>query len=238
MRSIKLEEVVAGAGTQPFWIDSTRRLINATGLRLERWPIMRSEPDVYVAEVAATLESFEQWVEACQPLGYWPLLLGAHDPRAFGMMAENAEQARKAGKAVDLDAWLGKKMARLKPAQGDWPEPAPASSRFLDSAMLALVPGPPEELPARLGPAGINDCPPAPVHAALLRRWGENYGARVVGFDGRALELQVARPPQDQEAALQLALESWAYCSTGSDAMTQQQQAALLMQPLWFFWWD
>ena len=298
LAKLKLEEgtllhmVVSRAGTQPFWIDCTRRLVTflvdrgvslqepnskgatalklasrfrlfelfdllggkatvdehlaaleaATGFSLERWPIFRSQPDVYVTEIPArqAWDGFDDHVRIAEPLGYWPLVLGPRQARDFGLMAEAAEHFRKASKTADLEAWLANRLAKLRPSQGPWEERPQRTSSFLeeDSVVLALVPGPPEELMGRLGPVGVNDCPSAAIHASMLRRWKERYGARVFGLNGRVLELRVTHPPQDREQALALALESWAYCSTGKGDMTQQHQAAFLMQPLWFFWWD
>src|SRR3712207_9258188 len=49
-------------------------------------------------------------------------------------------------------------------------------------------------------------------HCTVLRYWEDRYGAEIVGLSHDTFELQVARPPEDREAALELAEEQYAYC--------------------------
>ena len=98
------------------------------------------------------------------------------------------------------------------------------------------------EVPARLAWSGAaNYDLSGAQHLAVLRRWGQRYGAELltVGFD--TIELLVDRPPAAKDDALAVAREQFAYCpdivwqgvgTIGALAATQVRSR------LWYFWWD
>ncbi|WP_157314941.1 DUF4253 domain-containing protein [Chitinibacter sp. GC72] len=111
-----------------------------------------------------------------------------------------------------------------------------------EQVALALVPaGLAWQVPCHLRIGGWNECPDAPVHAALFRYWGECYGAVPVCYTGDVIEMSVSRPPQTLEDALMLAQEQYLYCPDIVDQGTETVEAlarSLLRSPVWYFWWD
>jgi uncharacterized protein DUF4253 len=88
---------------------------------------------------------------------------------------------------------------------------------------------------------GWNDNPFAFEHAAVHRYWLERFGAEVVALNTPTVELWVARPPTDQDSAIELALEQFAYCEdiVGQGYQTIERFAAILIgSHVWSFWWD
>jgi len=83
--------------------------------------------------------------------------------------------------------------------------------------------------------------PDPAVHCAMHRYWGEKYGAEVVSVTGSTVQCEVARPPRDRAASLELAREQFVYCT---DIVAQGTQtiaalaAGLLNSKYWYFWWD
>lgn len=108
-------------------------------------------------------------------------------------------------------------------------------------ARVVLVAAPLWDLCAHIDYGGWNECPPAPVHAALHRSWHERFGAELAFVGPDTLELAVARPPATAAALRELAWEQFVYCpdivyqGTGTlDALARE----LAGSPRWFFWWD
>jgi hypothetical protein len=85
-----------------------------------------------------------------------------------------------------------------------------------------------------------NDNPCPAEHVAVLRRWEDEYGARVASM-GSIVELVVDRPPDTWDAAIELAREMYVY---DYDIVLQGTEsvnvlASLLVgAPQWYFWWD
>ncbi len=94
-------------------------------------------------------------------------------------------------------------------------------------------------LPAVFNFGGFNACPPSPKHAAVLQRWAQRYGARLLGIGHDWLEAEVERPPTSAREALQLALEHHHYCTgDGQELPVEELASELLGARHWFFWWD
>ncbi|HZQ50135.1 MAG TPA: DUF4253 domain-containing protein [Candidatus Dormibacteraeota bacterium] len=90
-----------------------------------------------------------------------------------------------------------------------------------------------------MGAVNVHD-DPAPM-SAILRSWEDRWFARVVeiGFD--TLRLTVGNPPADQDTALALAAEHFAFCPDnvwqGAGTIKKYGQA-LVRNRVWDFWWD
>jgi hypothetical protein len=113
---------------------------------------------------------------------------------------------------------------------------------FVIPITLALVPTQRSwHIPAFLKFGDYNACPEPAVHAAVLRRWEDQYGAEIVCVGYQIMELAVAHPPDNSDAALALAYEHFAYCGDivlqGVDTI-DALAAILLNGKTWFFWWD
>lgn len=88
---------------------------------------------------------------------------------------------------------------------------------------------------------GWNACPNPEVHVAVWRHWRELYGIELASAQADLLEFHVARPPQDREGAVRLALEQYRYCSDIVDqgvGSVTNLAAMLLDGPYWYFWWE
>ena len=97
------------------------------------------------------------------------------------------------------------------------------------------------EIPIYLQYGGWNACPMPEIHAALLQRWSEKYGAELFGLSSDVLEVYVKNPPSNYEAAHTLAKEQMAYCDDiiFQGTMTVERLAKCLIDSSsWYFWWD
>ena len=87
------------------------------------------------------------------------------------------------------------------------------------------------------GPANRHD--EIAQYSAVLGKWEERYGARVVALFGSYLVCSVARPPRTLNQALTLAAEQLAFCPDQSGLESIEIQAeSLIGTSLWSFWWD
>jgi hypothetical protein len=96
-------------------------------------------------------------------------------------------------------------------------------------------------IPAHLHYGGWNACPQPEYHVAALRSWRDRYGAELVGLSSDRIDLRVARRPQTQAEAVDLAREHYIYCNdiVDQDLGTLRNLAACLMANGWWgFWWD
>jgi Domain of unknown function (DUF4253) len=150
---------------------------------------------------------------------------------------------------LPLRAWRSARdlVARLRPAWG-----APAAGYSIPFDLLTSKPHPKVhvallpvrehwQVPQHLRLGGWNECPDAAVHAAMMREWGERFGAEVVCANFDTLELRVARPPRRRDEARKLAREHYLYCSDIVEQGVGSVEAlalALLRAPTWYFWWD
>lgn len=140
-----------------------------------------------------------------------------------------------------------------EPPLGEWAEASsesPGLSVLYNSAArqirskvkIALVPtDDPTTIPAYLHWGHWNACPPAAYHVAALRAWRNRYGAELVGIDGDALNMRVARKPSTREEALELAQAHYIYCNDIIDQGVGSYRALaseLMAHDWWFFWWD
>jgi hypothetical protein len=108
--------------------------------------------------------------------------------------------------------------------------------------LLAKIPTPqPYETPAYLKLGSWNACPDAPVHAAVWKKWQEEYGAKVLSVSGDIIEATVARPPLEKDTCYKLAQEQFLYCSDIVDqgvGSIDALAATLYGGKSWYFWWD
>jgi hypothetical protein len=96
------------------------------------------------------------------------------------------------------------------------------------------------QTPAYLRFGAWGACPSPGENVALLEYWEEHYGAGVVGLAGDMMELRVARPPQTENAALDLAKQQYLYCPdivTLGTKTVQRLAGSLLDSTIWPFQW-
>lgn len=99
--------------------------------------------------------------------------------------------------------------ARDPDAVADWQ----AAILEPESPLLALVPVErgADALTATGWEGAISHAETVPL-SAMLRTWEERFGARVVRVSRFSLTLSIAGPPVDEEHALHVAAEHWAFC--------------------------
>lgn len=96
------------------------------------------------------------------------------------------------------------------------------------------------ELPIILRYGGSGNSPGTAEHAAVIKRWQEQYGAEIFGISSSTLDCLVSKPPLERSAALILARELSAYCPDMIDPVEGLKAYAqdLVGETLWSFWWE
>lgn len=100
----------------------------------------------------------------------------------------------------------------------------------------------PWEIIAWLPLGGWNECPDVEEMMAITKYWYENYGAIPAVFTHDVMEFYVANPV-NEEKALELAKEHFAFCVDRVDQGTQSGTLSEIAVGLpdshvWYFWWD
>ena len=87
-----------------------------------------------------------------------------------------------------------------------------------------------------------NDCPEPAVHGAVLRYWGDRWGAELVCMTRVGLELAVTRPPRTRLDALAFAWEYPLYCLDGMSQYAADDipdlAGCLIDAQVVRLWWD
>ena len=108
-------------------------------------------------------------------------------------------------------------------------------------ARVLLLSAPADRVAGALRIGGWNECPAPEVQTAVLRRWRERWGARLVYVGADTLELDVRRPPTAPEDVRAVAWEQYLYCSDsveqGAGTLTALA-TSMTATGRWFFWWD
>lgn len=185
----------------------------------------------------------------------FPFLIGSdRDLEYFRDMTEppsDPEEIIREAEALDLPAWLQERAPEKK---ARWPKkglPAQTgimgvndvlSGKLKPSIHIGLV-----DLPvvwhlfAKLGYGGWNDCPPPEVQVALHKYWLGKYKVSPVYVGPDTVEMLVTAPVDNQEDALALAAEQYAYCYDIVEQGTEtvgKLASSLLGSKYWYFWWD
>jgi hypothetical protein len=204
---------------------------------------------------SAALDAWRALRARAAALGGWPVLLG--HPGELELIEEGlgagatpvAETLRAAGElggswTVDEEAGAGDETipGDAEPHHGfSIPYDASTGAPHRAVALAWIAGARPWEVPAHLAWGGWNACPAAEEHVATLRRWHDRWGAELVGLTGDVMEVAVTRPPADDDAALQLAREHYAYCAEIVDQGVGTVGAlagSLRGATSWSFWWD
>jgi hypothetical protein len=189
----------------------------------------------------------------------------------FGQNFESPDAVLARAALIDVPQWLARREQeriedRLDDERdadgeegdllGEWSDDdvgaiAPEAYHVLDDPLtrarherlyLALVPVREAwQVPAYLQNGGWNAVPDPAEQVAVLRYWHERHGARLRCFSDDVMEFDVARPPEDRDAALALAREQYVFCADlveqGAGALRPLAEA-LVDSRRWFFWWD
>lgn len=88
---------------------------------------------------------------------------------------------------------------------------------------------------------GWNDCPSDAELVAILRRWEDRYGVRLMSITHDSMELHRSSPVADPDLAVTIAKE---VAIVAPDIVLQGTETAqvlaeeLMSRPHWFLWWD
>jgi hypothetical protein len=89
----------------------------------------------------------------------------------------------------------------------------------------------------------FNDCPNSAVQAAVMKYWYKKYKAvpSIVSYD--AWEFTLEKPIENNEDALNLALEHFGFCydriaQDDNDTTIGKLASTLMKSNIWRFWWD
>ncbi|GAA2509858.1 hypothetical protein Ahu01nite_073130 [Winogradskya humida] len=218
------------------------------------------QPALWVSDGPAPAGS---WA-ALRGSGLWPLLLdhlrdeprrpwddGELDPEDPGVLdAETVLSAWWAGHAGDgaavapYEQWPGL-AAPIKPRRDpdshadQWAGELLASDRKMRLGLVAAGRGA-DAISVAGWQGAINYTGPASL-TAVVRSWEERFGVRVIGLGFAELYLSVSAPPGDQETALRVAAEHFAFCPDGvwqGTETLEKYATQLINAPFWSFWWD
>lgn len=240
-------------------------VLQGAGIRVAKLAIHRTGPagTIYRVDVPArrAIATWERLRPLVDKMRHYPVVC-RDEAGALAELLEFNEgtpaQSVQAARQIDVAQWFTARAASDREyydevTQGEW-KPSPPQRGWsvpfeLDGrtpakdVWIALVPTMvPWEVLAHFHYGDWNECPPTPVHIAILRSWHERFGAEVVCVSFDVLEMRVARPPTDRAGALALAREQFLY--TGGDLIYQGHGsmaalgAALVGADYWFFWWD
>lgn len=244
-------------------------LAGLAALDLPAGRAVRPDGDPEAAPVAWVTEDiadhFELWarlVRTFPETGLWPVI-------ASGMEGQlrrpwfDGELGGREDPAPDAEEVLRQRVSDVTELQQDYGVPEPEEAWKVEWAGLALggVVGSSVELRCPAEPFGLALVPvtrPADVPAAIgwwgptnhdlgagelsavLRSWEDRFGAVLTSMGFDTLELAVAAPPTDDDAAHRLAREHHALCPDNIDqgAGDIETYVAMVASPEWYFWWD
>jgi hypothetical protein len=116
-----------------------------------------------------------------------------------------------------------------------------ALARPLPQALIGLFPVTEGwKVPAAMKWGGRSDCPAPEIHCAVLKDWGEKYGAELVGITGNVLEVIVDHTPETREEAFEVAKLHYAYNEQGWYQVFGFEDLAyhIYISQVWNFWWE
>jgi hypothetical protein len=196
--------------------------------------------------------------------GWWPVVLGGHeDEQGLSEAVEYCTTSpswivdaaaridtnelilrwKADNEVLDDDEWdvVGEWPAAPRPNSG-FVLPYDVSTKSPRTTVVAVVEvAQHADVPAAVGWGNWNACPPPEEHVAIMTRWSDRYGARLVGVSSDVIEMKVTSPPTTREAAMQLADEQFLYCEdivTQGTGSISALAATLLNGSVWYFWWD
>lgn len=216
-----------------------------------------------VVHVAGVQALAELKALAAQGRGY-PVLVGTPEDLERVLGDHEHHEGNAPGNplegAAKLDAleWLRKRAEEdaeyYQEDHGPWPdEPTPSDEiqghcdilkkrrPYPEVCILLLPVAHSWQVPLMLRYGNWNACPAAEEHAAVMRMWEQEYGAKVVTVSPDVIEMSVERPPQTREAAMALARQHFIYCADIVQQGTGTLEVlanTLLNGHVWYFWWD
>jgi Domain of unknown function (DUF4253) len=201
---------------------------------------------------AAALITWWQQLRALHPrTGWWPVLVGPSVEEFDGSWAGGTGTDAAAAVRLARDLRPADVLAALgagapEPELGLRLRPQPSRAVVVQAAAtpgyVALVRvEQPYDVPAAVcwtGAAGRGVEPAG--HSAVLRGWAERFDTEPVAMTADSLELVVARPPRDDDEALAVAREQFAYCPdivTRGTGRLWDLAGTQVVSSSWYFRW-
>lgn len=216
---------------------------------------------VHIPKGAELLEVNETYDELfAKRDGYIPIIFGIEHPMEFDSDQHSADLQKEvfAAPHIDAEKWFGDVIKRYKDDYGDdWNdvvgdmedgEAMHGFSGIMDfgtgksmECVIAKIPVKnPWEIFAWFPFGGWNECPMPEEMLWIGKYWYEKFGAIPALMTRDVLEFK-ASPVMDKKAAMDLAIEHFAFCS---DIVFQGVETigrladSLTMSTTWYFWWD
>ncbi|MEU9196193.1 DUF4253 domain-containing protein [Streptomyces hundungensis] len=235
----------------------------ALGLALPPGRLMGpvAEPWFWYADEPAGPEDWARLAGARRAAGPHPVLLGGAGDLAEWKLApqEMSYPGDHHPEDVLAESWAAYAGDELGFGAEDWPGLAEAPAlqedpdrRAAEVARAAVVEGALKGARAALVPARRSADIPAAIGwggslhheqdvaplCAVLRSWEDRFGVRVVGLTPDHLTVSVAAPPSDEEEALVLAAEHFAFCPEAIADDLPEHANSLIGKGSWAFRWD
>ena len=192
--------------------------------------------------------------------GYTPIIFGVEDPMEFDSDQHSADLQKEVFAAPQLDAekWFSDEITRYKDDFGDdWDDVVGemedgeemnclvgmrdfGTGKSMECVIAKIPVKNPWEIFAWFPFGGWNECPAPEVMLWIGKYWYEKYGAIPALMTRDVLEFK-ASPVKDKKAAMDLAIEQFAFCS---DIVFQGVETigrladSLTESTTWYFWWD
>lgn len=190
-----------------------------------------------------------------------PVIMGRADD--LTLLADNFENYQVSEESIlslsndiTFPAWFEKRASEdedyYEMPHGEWDEKAHKldlsvhlsvmTRKPLKKVVIGIIPVEHSwAVPAYLKLGGWNECPNPEVHLALMKKWEQEYGAKVACVSSDVIEFTVEQPPRTKEDAMKLAEEQFIYCADivhqGVETI-ENLAATLMVSKVWYFWWD
>ena len=167
---------------------------------------------------------------------------------------ETLEDAIRLSALLDPEEWFREKCkmeSRFENVKlGTWPaDPYRPKLQFSTDApdvprkvAVAIIPARESwDVPCVVRYGGWNACPPAQIHASVLRRWNKLYGVILVSMTRDTIGLYLRKPISTREEAVKVAREHYIFCNDQVDQGTgflNDYASQVLDANIWNFWWD
>ena len=220
------------------------------------------------------LNAWEYFRATAVETGMWPLVLGRYQDVVQGgheIIDVNIEKTESGIENLELDKWFEHRKEETSdsslPKSNVWPEkpfkndlftiPLQATGKPWDWISIAFFPLKfPWEVAFFLDdPTGKKTWASEPrfekqvLHAAMMKRWHERFGAEIVGHSSSTKELSVSRKPETKTEAVELAWECYYYAPDifyDQNILHEEHQyeciedfaASLMESDIWWIWWD
>ena len=212
------------------------------------------------AELSAVNSTYNELFAKRESGGYTPIIFGIEDNMEFDSDQHSTDLQKEVFAAPEIDGakWFRDSLTRWKEEMGsDWDDVVGAmengeemhgftgirdfgTGKSMECVIAKIPVTNPWEIFAWFPFGGWNECPNPEEMFWIGKYWYEKYGAIPAVMTRDVLEF-AALPVKDRTAAMDLALEQFAFCSDivfqGVDTIGRLADS-LVNSTTWYFWWD